>query len=170
MLQETKMKKEKLFLLMIALHYRWSNNTCFQMSKLTKSYLKFLLFVPSFMLILYRNWFFILWCHHHPNSRTRQRYHQKRKLQANIFGEYRHKNSQQNLSQPNPTTYKKDHTPMTRQDSSRVRKGGSTYANQSTSYTTLTKVKNHMIISIDAEKHLTKSNIHSWSKLFPKWV
>ena len=36
---------------------------------------------------------------------------QKRKLQANISDEYRHKNSQQNISQPNPTTHKKDHTP-----------------------------------------------------------
>ena len=33
-----------------------------------------------------------------------------------------------------------------------MHKDGSTYANQSTSYTTLTKVTNHMIISIDAEK------------------
>ena len=40
-----------------------------------------------------------------------KRYHKKRKLQANISDEYRHKNSQQNISQPNPTTHKKDHTP-----------------------------------------------------------
>lgn len=33
---------------------------------------------------------------------------------------------------------------------------GLTYANQSTSYTTLTKVKNHMTISIDAEKAFDK--------------
>ena len=33
-----------------------------------------------------------------------------------------------------------------------VHKDCSTYANQSTSYATLTKVKSHMIISIDAEK------------------
>ena len=41
----------------------------------------------------------------------------------------------------------------TKQDSYQVHKDGSTYTNQ-TSYTTLTKrkVKNHMIISIDAEK------------------
>ena len=31
-----------------------------------------------------------------------------------------------------------------------------TYVNQSTSYTTLIKVKNHMIISIDAEKAFDK--------------
>ena len=35
----------------------------------------------------------------------------KEKLQANIFDEYRCKNSQQNFFQPNPTTHKKDHTP-----------------------------------------------------------
>ena len=34
----------------------------------------------------------------------------KIKLQANIFDEYRCKNSQQNISKLNPTTYKKDHT------------------------------------------------------------
>ena len=27
----------------------------------------------------------ILWCHHHPNTKTRQIYYEKRKLQANIF-------------------------------------------------------------------------------------
>ena len=37
-----------------------------------------------------------------------------------------------------------------------MHKDGSTYANQSTSYTTLTKVKNHMIISIDVEKAFDK--------------
>ena len=45
---------------------------------------------------------------------------------------------------------------MTRWDSSQVHKDGSTYANQSMSYTTLTKVKNHMIISIRAEKAFDK--------------
>ena len=46
---------------------------------------------------------------------------------------------------------------MTRLGSSQVHKDGSTYANQSASYTTLTKEKsNHMIISIDAEKAFDK--------------
>jgi len=45
---------------------------------------------------------------------------------------------------------------MTRLGSSQFHKDGSTYANQSTSYTTLTKVKNHKIISIDAEKAFDK--------------
>ena len=46
---------------------------------------------------------------------------------------------------------------MTKWDSSQVQKDGSTHANQSMLYTTLTKeVKNHMIISIDAEKAFDK--------------
>ena len=48
--------------------------------------------------------------HHHPNTKTRQRYYQKRKFEANTFDEYRCKYSQQNFSQVNPTTYEKDHT------------------------------------------------------------
>ena len=35
----------------------------------------------------------------------------KKQTIANIFDEYRCKNSQQNLSQPNPTTYQKNYTP-----------------------------------------------------------
>ena len=55
----------------------------------------------------------ILWSHHHPDTKTRQRQFQKkkRKLQANIFDEYRCKVYQQNISKPNPTMHKKDHTP-----------------------------------------------------------
>ena len=84
----------------------------------------------------------ILLCHHHPNSKTRQRYHQNRKLQANIFYEYRCKNSQQNFSQPNPTTCKKDHTPQSNGIHPRcTRMVRSTYANQSMSYTIFTKEK-----------------------------
>ena len=53
----------------------------------------------------------ILWSHHHPGSKTRQRYHEKRKLQANFSDEYRCRNSQQNISKLNPTIHEKDHTP-----------------------------------------------------------
>ena len=35
----------------------------------------------------------------------------KGKSQANIFDEYRHKNSQQNINKLNPAIHKKDHTP-----------------------------------------------------------
>ena len=45
---------------------------------------------------------------------------------------------------------------MTTWDTSQVHKDASTYTNKSTSYTTLKKVKNHMIISIDAEKAFDK--------------
>lgn len=45
---------------------------------------------------------------------------------------------------------------MTKWDSSQVHKDGSTYTNQSMSHTTLIKVKNHMIISIYAEKAFDK--------------
>ena len=46
---------------------------------------------------------------------------------------------------------------MTKWDSSQLHKDGSTYANQSViHYTNQRKVKNHMIISIDAEKGFDK--------------
>ena len=59
---------------------------------------------------------------------------------------------------------------MTRLGSSQVHKDGSTYANQSTSYTTLTKkeVKNNMIISIDAEKAFDKVQHPFMIKTFAK--
>ena len=40
----------------------------------------------------------ILQGHHHPDTKTRQRQHKKRKLQANITDEHRCKNPQQNLA------------------------------------------------------------------------
>ena len=52
----------------------------------------------------------IVWGHHHPDTKSRQRHYKKRKLQANIFDEYGCKNPQQNISKPNPTVHKKDHT------------------------------------------------------------
>jgi len=48
---------------------------------------------------------------------------------------------------------------MTKWDSSQVYKDGSTYANQSMSYMNNRKVKNHMIVSVDAEKAF--DNFHS---------
>ena len=53
----------------------------------------------------------ILRGHHHPDTKTRQRCHKKRKLQANITDEHRYKNRQQNTSKQNPTAHQKDHTP-----------------------------------------------------------
>ena len=53
----------------------------------------------------------ILQGHHHPDTKTRQRQHKKRKLQANITDEHRCKNPQQNFSKQNSATYQKAHTP-----------------------------------------------------------
>ena len=48
----------------------------------------------------------ILSSHRHVNTKTRQIYYQKGKLQTNICDEYRSKNSPQNFSQLNPSTYR----------------------------------------------------------------
>ena len=53
----------------------------------------------------------ILWGHHHPDIKSRQRYYKKRKLDTNITDEYRCKYPQQNTNKQNPTTHWKDHTP-----------------------------------------------------------
>ena len=53
----------------------------------------------------------ILQGHHHPDTKTRQRQHKKRKLQANITDEHRCKNPQQNFSKQNSATHQKAHTP-----------------------------------------------------------
>ena len=47
----------------------------------------------------------VLQGHHHPDTKTRQRYHKKRKLQTNITDEHRSKNPQQSTSKQNPTTH-----------------------------------------------------------------
>ena len=46
-----------------------------------------------------------------PKSGTRQGEHKKRKLGANISGEHRCKNPQQNFSKQNSATHQKAHTP-----------------------------------------------------------
>ena len=53
----------------------------------------------------------ILQGHHHPDTKTRQRQHKKRKLQANITDEHRCKNPQQNFSKQNSATHQRAHTP-----------------------------------------------------------
>ena len=47
----------------------------------------------------------ILQGHKHPDTKTRQRYHKKRKLHTNITDEHRYKYPQPNISKLNPTTY-----------------------------------------------------------------
>ena len=49
--------------------------------------------------------------YHHPNTKTRQRQHKKRKLQTNFIDQYRCKNPQQNFSKQNSATNYKAHTP-----------------------------------------------------------
>ena len=53
----------------------------------------------------------ILRGHHNPDTKTRQRQHTKRKLQANITDEHRCKNHQQSFSKQNSATHQKAHTP-----------------------------------------------------------
>ena len=65
---------------------------------------------------------------------------QKRKLQASIFDEYRYKNSEQNISNPNPATHK--NTLQTDWIYPRVcEQGWFTYTNQSVWHSTLRKEK-----------------------------
>ena len=54
---------------------------------------------------------FILQGNHHPDTKTRQRQHKKRKLQVNITDEHRCKNPQQNFGKQNSATHHKAHTP-----------------------------------------------------------
>ena len=53
----------------------------------------------------------ILQGHHIPDTKTRQRQHKKRKLQANITDGHRCKNPQQNFSKQNSAIHQKAHTP-----------------------------------------------------------
>ena len=53
----------------------------------------------------------ILRGHHHPDTKTRQRQHKERKLQANIPDKHRCKNPQQNFSKQNSATPQKAHIP-----------------------------------------------------------
>ena len=53
----------------------------------------------------------ILRGHHHSDTKTRQRQHKKRKLEANITDEHRCKNPQQNFSEQNSAMHQKAHNP-----------------------------------------------------------
>ena len=53
----------------------------------------------------------ILRGHCHPDTKTRQRQHKKRKLQANITDEHRCQNPEQNFSKQNSATHQKSHKP-----------------------------------------------------------
>ena len=72
----------------------------------------------------------ILRGHHHPDTKTRQRYYRKRKLQTNITDEYRCKNRQQNTRNGINNILKGSYT-MIKWDLSQGCKDSSIYANQS---------------------------------------
>ena len=85
-----------------------------------------------------------------------------RKLQSNISHEHRCKNSQQNISKENPTAYKKNCTP---QPSDIYPRCAGLVQHSKISYVihhvNRLKKKNHMIVSIDAEKSFDKIQHHS---------
>ena len=109
----------------------------------------------------------ILQGHNHPDSKTRQRQHEKRKLQANITDKHRGKSPPQNFSKQNLATHQKTHTPWLNWIYSRdARILQYTQIINVIHHINKLKDKNHMIISTDAEKALTKFNTYLWLKLF----
>ena len=125
----------------------------------------------------------ILRGHRLPDTKTRQRQHTKRKLQANVTDEHRCKNPQQNFSKQNSATHQTAHTPRSSWVYSRnarilqymqinqcdtwlINQCNTILTNCNTILTNCDqpmwyhinklKDKNHMIISIDAEKAFDK--------------
>ena len=96
----------------------------------------------------------ILQGHHHWDTKTRQKYHKERKLQANSTDEHRCKNPQQNFSKQNSVTHQKAHTTWSSWVYSRDA-GILSHVLKSINvihHIKKLKDKNQMIISIDAEK------------------
>ena len=86
---------------------------------------------------------------------------QKRKLQANITDEHRCKNPQQNSSKQNPTAYFKNHIPHD-QVGFIPRMEGCFSIHKSINvihHINKLKDKNHVVISIDAEKAFDKIHL-----------
>ena len=98
----------------------------------------------------------LLWDQDHPDNKIRKRYHRKRKLLATVTGDHGCKNLQKNISKLNPTRHEKGHTlwssgtyPI---DARLVQ-----YPQINVMYhINKLKNKNHMIISMDAEKAFNK--------------
>ena len=94
--------------------------------------------------------------HHHPDTKARQRHYQKRKLQDNIFDEYRCKNPQQNFSKLNPTTYKRDHA-----------LGSSGFHSRVTRMFNICKSIN-LIYPINRKRQKSHDHLYKWRKKFDK--
>ena len=94
----------------------------------------------------------------------------KRKLQSNIFDDYRCKNLQQNISKLNSTIYKKVHHDQVGFISGMQGCFNICKSIYVVSHIYKMKNKNQMIITIDEGKALDKIHIHSWKKLSSKLV
>ena len=92
-----------------------------------------------------------------PDTKTRQRHYKKRKLQTNISDEYRCKNPQQNISKPSSMIYKKDHTPRSSGIYSRDARMEYICESSNVIHHINKRIKNHLIISRDAEKAFGKT-------------
>ena len=89
-----------------------------------------------------------------PDTKIRQRQHKKRKLQINITDEHRCKNPQQNFSKQNSTKHQNAHIPWSSWVYSRDARILQYTQINVIHHINKLKNKNHMIISIDAEKSL----------------
>ena len=95
---------------------------------------------------------FILWSHHYPDIKSRQRHCQKRELQSNVFDKYRCKNPQQNISNQIQQHTKKTYTLM-KLDTPQDNKDVWTNIHRSINmihHINKRKDKNHVITSIEA--------------------
>ena len=98
-----------------------------------------------------------LWGRYHPDTKTRHRQHKTRKPQVNVTDECGCKNPQQNFSKQNSAACQKVHTPWSSWVYSRVQR----FFNICKSISVIhhinkLKDKNHIMISIDAEKAFDK--------------
>ena len=92
-----------------------------------------------------------------PWYQTRKRHYWNRKLQVNIFDEYKWKNSQQNISKLNPTIHKKDQSIWWSWIHSRVtRMVQQMQINQCDTPHQQRKRWKHMLITIGTEKSFHK--------------